>query len=129
MLNILSESEKAIIHATAITILNDTGIRIRNKKIYEMVLEAGGIPDESDNLRVYLPEKLIDEKMALCPRQFTIKNRLGEENVISSKGKSLYFTSNATHYLRGTSKEAVEVGINEFTDFVRVDNNTISFRR
>ncbi|MBK9391017.1 MAG: trimethylamine methyltransferase family protein, partial [Bacteroidetes bacterium] len=64
--------------------------------------------------------KLIEEKLALCPRHFTIKNRLGEENIISSKGKSLYFTSNATHYLRGTSKDAVEVGINEFSDFVRV---------
>lgn len=120
MLQILTDREKTIIHQTAREILTGTGIRVRNKTIYDLLLSEGGLPDISDNLRVYLPEKLIDEKMALCPRQFTIKNRLGEENVICRKGKSLYFTSNATHYLRGTSKDAVEVGINEFTDFVRV---------
>lgn len=120
MLNILSEREKVIIHETAITILNDTGIRVRNKKIYDMVLDAGGIPDEADNLRIHIPEKMVRRFMALCPRQFTIRDRNGHEDVINCKGKSLYFTSNATQFVRGTGKEAVEIGVSEFTDFIRV---------
>ncbi|HUX96794.1 MAG TPA: trimethylamine methyltransferase family protein [Bacteroidales bacterium] len=120
MLQILSSQEKKIIHQTARQILTETGIRVRSKTIYELLLSEGGKPDISDTLRVYLPEKLLDEKMALCPRQFKIRNRLGEENLIKSTGDSLYFTANATQYVRGTSKKAVEVGVNEFTDFVRV---------
>ena len=64
--------------------------------------------------------KMVRRFMALCPRQFTIKDRMGNENVIKSNGKSLYYTANATQYVRGTGKKAVEVGVNEFTDFVRV---------
>lgn len=121
MLQILSESEKARIHEAAMSILNDTGVRIRNKTIYDMLLAEGGNPDKSDNLRVYLPEKMVNSFMTLCPRQFVIKDRMGHENVIQSKGKSLYYTANATQYLRGTGKKkAMEVGVNEFTDFVRV---------
>jgi len=120
MLQILSESEKVRIHEAAMSILNDAGIRVRNKTIYDMLLTEGGIPYKSDNLRVYLTDKMVNRFMALCPRQFTIKDRAGHENVIKSNGKSLYYTANATHYVRGTGKKAVEVGINEFTDFVRV---------
>ena len=120
MLHILSESEKVIIHEAAISILNETGIRVRNKTIYDLLLDAGGIPDESDNLRIHIPEKMVQRFMALCPRQFTIKDRMGNENVIKSNGKSLYYTANATQYVRGTGKKAVEVGVSEFTDFVRV---------
>jgi trimethylamine--corrinoid protein Co-methyltransferase len=120
MLQILSEQEKRVIHNTARQILTETGIRVRHRKIYEMLLSEGGKPDISDNLRVYLPEKLIDEKIALCPKQFTIRNRLGQDNIVSSRGKSLYYTANATQYVRGTSKNAVEMGVDEFVDFVRV---------
>jgi trimethylamine--corrinoid protein Co-methyltransferase len=120
MLQILSESEKVIIHEAAMSILHETGIRVRNKTIFDLLLEAGGIADESDNLRIHIPEKMVRRFMALCPRQFTIKDRMGNENVIKSNGKSLYYTANATQYVRGTGKKAVEVGVNEFTDFVRV---------
>ncbi|OFY59947.1 MAG: hypothetical protein A2X04_05910 [Bacteroidetes bacterium GWF2_41_9] len=120
MLQILSENEKAVIHKTAMSILNDTGVRVRNKTIYDMLLAEGGVPDKTDNLRVYLNEQLVSRFMALCPRQFTIRDRMGHENLIKSNGKSLYYTANATQYLRGTGKKAVEVGVNEFTDFVRV---------
>jgi trimethylamine--corrinoid protein Co-methyltransferase len=120
VLNILSDKEKILIHQAARHILKDTGIRVRNRVIYEMLLSEGGEPDKSDNLRVYLPGKLIDEKLALCPKQFTIKNRKGEESLISDTGRSLFYTSNATQYVRGTSRNAVELGINEFIDFVRV---------
>ncbi|OFX37954.1 MAG: hypothetical protein A2X03_09845 [Bacteroidetes bacterium GWA2_40_15] len=102
------------------SILNDTGVRVRNKTIYDMLLAEGGVPDKTDNLRVYLNEQLVSRFMALCPRQFTIRDRMGHENLIKSNGKSLYYTANATQYLRGTGKKAVEVGVNEFTDFVRV---------
>ncbi len=120
MLRILTEDEKALIHRTGKQILAETGIRVHSKTIYDLLLDAGAEPDNSDNVRVYLPEKIVDRYLALCPREFKIKDRTGKETVIKSGGTTLYFTSNATHYLRGTSRKAAELGVNEFTDFIRV---------
>jgi trimethylamine--corrinoid protein Co-methyltransferase len=120
MLQILSNNEKAVIHKTGKRILSEVGIRVRNKTIYDLLLGGGGEPDKSDNLRVYLPEKMADKYVALCPRQFTVKDRMGKETIVKSRGTSLYYTANATQYVRGTGKKSVEVGVKEFTDFIRV---------
>jgi trimethylamine---corrinoid protein Co-methyltransferase len=120
MLHILSEIEKASIHQTGLRILSEVGIRVRSKIIYDLLIDSGGEPDKSDSLRVYLPADMVKRFLALCPKQFTIKDRSGKETVMRSGGASVYYTSNATHYVRGTSKNAVEVGVSEFTDFVRI---------
>ena len=120
MLQILSNNEKAEIHKTGLRILSEVGIRVRSKIIYNLLVEAGGEPDKSDSIRVYLPEKMVDKYFKLCPKQFTIKDRMGKETVVKSRGTTLYYTANATQYVRGTGKKSVEVGIGEFTDFIRV---------
>jgi trimethylamine--corrinoid protein Co-methyltransferase len=120
MLQILSNNEKAEIHKTGLRILSEVGIRVRSKIIYDLLVEAGGEPDKSDSIRVYLPEKMVDKYFKLCPKQFTIKDRMGKETVVKSRGTTLYYTANATQYVRGTGKKSVEVGVGEFTDFIRV---------
>ena len=120
MLQILSESEKALIHRNGKQILEEVGIRVRNKMIYNLLLEAGGEPDKSDSVRIYLSGKTVEKYLALCPRQFTIKDRMGNETVMKSRGSALYYTANATQYVRGTGKKASVLGVNEFTEFVRV---------
>ena len=86
--------------------------------IYDLLLEAGAEPDKSDNIRLYLPGKTVDKYLALCPKQFTIKDRLGNETIMKSGGSTLYYTANATQYVRGTGKKASVLGVNEFTEFV-----------
>ena len=120
MLQILSEKEKSIIHRNAREILAEVGIRVRAKNVYDLLLDAGAVPDKSDNVRLYLPGNILDKYLALCPRQFTIRDRAGNETVIKSGGTSLYYTANATQYLRGTSRRIREMGVNEFIEFVRV---------
>ena len=61
MLQILSDNEKALIHKTGMRILSEVGIRVRNKTIYDLLLAGGAEPDKSDSLKVYLPEKMVDE--------------------------------------------------------------------
>lgn len=120
MLQILSENEKIGIHKTGLRILSEVGIRVRSKTIYNLLLEAGGEPDKDDPIKLYLPQKTVQKYLALCPKQFTIKDRKGNETVMKSGGSTVYYTANATQYVRGTSKKAVELGVSEFTDFVRV---------
>ena len=123
MLQILKETEKALIHKNGKKILSDVGIRVRSKLTYELLLDAGAESDNNDPLRLYLPEHIVDRYLALCPREFTIKDRFGNETVMKSRGETLYYTSNATRYLRGTERQAVELGVQEFTEFVRVANS------
>jgi trimethylamine--corrinoid protein Co-methyltransferase len=120
MLQILSGNEKDSIHKTGKRILSEVGIRVRSKTIYDLLLAGGGEADKSDSIRIYLPEKMVDKYLALCPRQFTLKDRTGKETVVKSRGTTLYYTANATHYVRGTGRKAVEVGVSEFTDFISV---------
>lgn len=120
MLQILTFDERAGIHKTGKRILREIGIRVRNRIICDMLLEAGAEPDKDDRARVYLPAKMVDQYLALCPGEFTLKNRLGKDTVMKCGGPSLFYTGNATRYFRGTGKKAVELGVGEFTDFVRV---------
>jgi trimethylamine--corrinoid protein Co-methyltransferase len=120
MLQILSQSEKKLIHKNGLQILGEVGIRVRNKSIYDLLLDAGAIPDKTDNSRVYLPASMVENYLALCPREFRIKDRLGNETIMKSGGDSIYYTANATQYARGTSKKVTELGVNEFTELVRV---------
>jgi len=120
MLQILSEKEKAEIHATGLRILEEIGIRVMNPTICKMLLDSGGEPDKADPARVYLPGSMVSKYLALCPRQFTIRDRRGRESIMKSGGPSLFYTGNATRYFRGNGKNPVELGVNEFVDFVRV---------
>jgi len=120
MLQILSEKEKAEIHATGLRILEEIGIRVMNPAICKMLLDSGGEPDKADPARVYLPGSMVSKYLALCPRQFTIRDRRGRESIMKSGGPSLFYTGNATRYFRGNGKNPVELGVNEFVDFVRV---------
>jgi len=85
-----------------------------------MIVDAGGLPDRTDDLRIYLPENMVNTWLGRCPKQFVIKNRLDEETVVKSGGDSLFYTSNATHYVRGSGKNAVEISSGEYIDFIRV---------
>jgi trimethylamine---corrinoid protein Co-methyltransferase len=120
MFQLLSMAERDEIHQTARRILCEIGIRVRNKTVYDLLLLSGGEADKFDNLKVYLPGKMVDTWFPHCPREFSIRNRRNEETIVKSGGDSLFYTANATHYLRGTGKKAVEISTKEFVDFIHV---------
>lgn len=120
MLNILSEKDRSRIHAAGKRILVETGVRVHDRTVYELLLAAGAGPDSADPDRIYIPEEMIERYMELCPRQFEVKNRKSQTTLVSNGSTPLYYTSNATHYVRGTSKHAVEIGEKEFVDFIKV---------
>jgi trimethylamine--corrinoid protein Co-methyltransferase len=120
MLKMLSQKSRTEIHEAGMKILGEVGVRIHNKKIYDMLLDAGAVPCKSDPERVYMPDNMVKEFLDKCPSEFQIKNRKGEATLVKNGASPLYYTSNATHYVRGTSKKAVEIGEKELTEFVRV---------
>jgi trimethylamine--corrinoid protein Co-methyltransferase len=126
MLQILTDKEKSVIHTTGLRILEETGIRVRDQGIYSMLLESGARPDKDDRTRLFIPGGMVKKYMEMCPVQFAIRDRGGRETVIKSGAGPLYYTANATQYLRGTSKTATGMGVNEFTEFVRVADKLVN---
>lgn len=123
MLRILSEQSRSKIHEAGMAILEETGVRIRNRKVYDMLLEAGAKHDEKDETRVYFPREFTNRYFSMCPKQFEISDRKGNRKTVKCGAEPLYMTSNATHYLRGTSRNATEIGEDDLAEFVKVIDN------
>jgi trimethylamine---corrinoid protein Co-methyltransferase len=119
-LTILSQKERETVHNAGKQILNEVGVKVRNEHIYKLLLDAGARHDEKDKTHLYFGTEMVKKYLAMCPKSFTIKNRKGEATEIKNGSTPLYYSANATHYIRGTSKQSVEIGKEEFTDFMRV---------
>lgn len=119
MLRILSDAERQKIHENGKIILESVGVRINDRKVYKLMLDAGAGEDAADPNRIHIPAAMVDRYLKLCPKEFRLKNRKNETSVIKNGSKALYFTANATHYTRGRSKSAVEIGEKELSEFAR----------
>ena len=122
MLKVLSDAERIVLYNSSLRILDEVGIRLYNKKVCQMVLEAGGRPDKKDPCHVFIPGDMVKKYLALCPREFTLKDRSGAVTVVKRGSAPLHYTSNGIQYQRGTGRKVTEIGENEFVDFVRVVN-------
>lgn len=120
MLKLLTQDEKGKIHAAGLKILEELGVRIHNSTVYGLLLEAGAVADANDPLLVHMPEAMVKKNMGLCPKEFKLVNRNGDCTTVRNGSKPLYYTANATQYVRGAGKKAVEIGENEFIEMVRV---------
>ena len=88
MNDLIAEKEIAEkIHAAALKLLDDPGIRLDHDEICKLFLKSGAKEGRSANV-IRLPEELIREKFALLPEEFVFANREG-------KGKANGATSEA----------------------------------
>ena len=120
MLQLLSQSEREKIHQTGKMILGEIGVTVHDTTVYNLLLEAGALCDKNNPERLYFPSDMIEKYLPLCPKSFTIKDRMGNVVDVKNGARSLYYTANGTHFVRGTSKKAVDIGEKEFIDFTRV---------
>ena len=120
MLTILTKADREVIHNNGMRILEEIGVRVLSKQVYSLLLEAGATLDKKDECKLYFPKEMVKKYFDLCPKQFSIKNRKEESTLVKNGSRSLYYSANATQYVRGTSKKAVDIGENEFVEFVKV---------
>jgi len=71
------------IHAAAVELLRDPGIKLDHDEICQMLVKAGAKQGASANV-LSLPKELIEEKMALCPPEFLFADRQGRGQPVSS---------------------------------------------
>jgi trimethylamine:corrinoid methyltransferase-like protein len=86
---IFSQGDWVQIHEAGLRILEEVGVRIHKNVVLRLLLDDGVVPDEKDSDRVYLPHRIVKDKLALCPRQSTIKNRLGKSTVVRNGAEPL----------------------------------------
>jgi len=120
MIQLLSQAERAAIHQNGRRILREIGVLIHDQAVFDCLADGGAVPDGTNPKRLYFPDAMIDHYLPLCPKSFVLKNRKSIETDVKSGGAPLYYTANGTHYARGTSKTACDIGERELTDFVRV---------
>jgi len=73
-LDVLSQEEKAQIHARSLALLRETGLRVESQKARQVLRDAGARVDEGAR-RVWLAESLVEKALQGCPREFTLGGR------------------------------------------------------
>ena len=79
-----SDHEIALrIHAAALKLLENPGVQLDHDGICGMLLKAGAKEGKSNN-SIRFPEALINEKLALCPKEFVFADREGKGKIVSA---------------------------------------------
>lgn len=86
ILSYLSEEEILRIHAAALEVLADTGVRVTTSEARELLLEAGASLHGEDTVRI--PAELVERSLASAPRSFSIYDRHGVERLHLGSGQS-----------------------------------------
>jgi trimethylamine--corrinoid protein Co-methyltransferase len=70
----LGQQECQRIHVASLEILERVGIDVHDEKARELLLQAGA---RADDIRVYVPEHLVEKALATTPRRITLCDRHG----------------------------------------------------
>lgn len=120
-----TEDQKKEIHEASLTILEETGMLVKNEEALR-IFKANGC--QADGHLVKFPRKLVDEKMASVPPTFTFKGQKPEYDVTLPGSRPVIVTgSSAPNVIdpvtkverRGDSKDIANIGylINELDGF------------
>jgi len=96
---ILSESEKQIIHEKSIRILNEIGVLFYSQKARQILKKHGAKVDDETKI-VCIPEELVQQALASAPRSFTLGARLPEKDFKLPSIHSGYVLDNGGIYIR-----------------------------
>ena len=96
---ILSESEKQVIHEGSIRILNEIGVLFHSQKARRILKRHGARVDDETKI-VCIPEELVKQALASAPRSFTLGARLPEKDFKLPSAHSGYVLDNGGIYIR-----------------------------
>jgi len=75
------------IHETALSLLENPGVKIEHPAIEALLLKEGAKPGASTAV-VRFPRKMVEEKIALCPREFRFADRFNQGKLVTPDGES-----------------------------------------
>lgn len=89
MLHILGDGQVAKIHETALSILEETGVRFDSERALAL-LEAQGCQVDRESNMVRFPRNLVNQAIEQAPEQFDMYNCAGEKTLALGQGKSYF---------------------------------------
>lgn len=123
--NFFTDEQKKNIHEASLTILEETGMLVKNKDAVDIFKKNGC---QVDGQMVKFPRKLVDEKMASVPPTFTFKAQNHDLDVTLPGDRPVIVTGSSAPFVvdpvsgeerRGTSRDIANIAylINELPGF------------
>ncbi len=79
------------IHRAALDLLEDPGIKLDHEEICRALLDAGATEGISANV-IRIPEELVEEKIALCPKEFVFADRHGDGRPVNATSDAVIWS-------------------------------------
>lgn len=116
---VLSDEQRARIHAAALAILDEPGVRITTSAARDVLVAAGAIRTGEDTLRI--PARLVDEALAAAPRRFVLFDRQGEPRIRVGEGRAHFGTGvTALAYEDPRTGEVRDFTLDDIADLARL---------
>jgi trimethylamine--corrinoid protein Co-methyltransferase len=87
------------IHESSLQVLEDTGIRVDDLQVLELLKEAGASATGANRIR--LPRSLVGWALEQCPGRLRIADRAGHLTHLGPNEGTLFLTGNALYVTRG----------------------------
>lgn len=96
---ILSEDEKQLIHQESLRILSEVGAQFHSQKAREILKKHGAKVDDETKI-VRISEELVNEALAVAPKEFTLGGRMPERDFKLPAKRSGYVLDNGGVFIR-----------------------------
>jgi len=113
---LLTPADCKRIHAAALGILGDLGVRVDDAETAHLLQEAGATLDSET--RVHIPARLVEWALQQAPRQVTIADRKGHLWQLGPESGTLVLTGNALYITRG--RERSDLRASDLAELARV---------
>lgn len=116
-MGLLTSDDCGRIHAAALEVLWDVGVRVDDKGIIQMLQEAGGVVENDSVVRI--PPELVEWALERCPNVARYANRQGDDWQLGPDGDTMVVTGNALYITRSRKRtELVSADLVELTRVV-----------
>jgi trimethylamine---corrinoid protein Co-methyltransferase len=117
---LLSHDDCARIHAAALEVLAEVGVRVDDASIAAMLAQAGArLSDGPQGSQVaHIPPSLVEWALAQAPKTLPIADRAGHDWQLGTRGPSLVLTGNALYYTRDGERRELRSG--DLADLARL---------
>ncbi len=79
------------IHGASLSLLADPGVRLEHDEICRLLIARGARAGTASQV-VKLPEMLVEEALALCPRQVALADKSGKSIILSSESEPVFWS-------------------------------------
>ncbi|MFW9888657.1 MAG: trimethylamine methyltransferase family protein, partial [Candidatus Thorarchaeota archaeon] len=117
-INFLARSDLEAIHTASLTVLEKTGIAVRNENAMRLLSEAG-CAVESEVVKI--PPGLVEEMVRTPPSSFSLYSRDGTQSIVVGEDNVLYNPASSSIYFKESESGVIRKAIiDDLVKFIRL---------